>query len=210
MVRIINKVTNFIFNKLEEYQQERKFRLRQRKVAELKRNQKSDLNRWEDDKELLVNWNERTKILATMIPANSDVIEFGAGNQNLKNYLSENCTYQPSDLVSRSEQTLICDLNKPININLKTYDTAVFSGVLEYVYDIDKVFEQLNGEINRVVLSYACKDSFTENRERLGWLSDFKKEELEKIFKKYQYNIKEYQEWRSQSIFKLEKDWEVK
>ncbi len=32
------------------------------------------------------------------------------------------------------------------------------------------------------------------------------KEELERIFYKYNYEIKSYQEWRRQSVFKLEKN----
>lgn len=206
MGKLLNKVKRVFFNKLREYRQNRGFRRTAKRTQELKRVQRSDLQRWEDTEELLENWNERTRLMAELVPGNAKVIEFGAGKMVLKHYLPSKCEYQGSDLVPRSPEMKVCDLNEGIGFSLDPYDTAVFSGVLEYVYDIDKVFEQLSDEIEMVVLSYACSDSFPENRERMGWLSDYKKEELERIFHKYYYEIKEYLEWRGQSIFKLKKN----
>lgn len=206
MGKLLNKIKHVFFNKRREYRRKRDFRRIAKKTKDLKSTQSSDMERWENHKELLEDWNERTRLMAGMIPARAKVIEFGAGNMALKNYLPSNCEYQGSDLVQRSPEMKVCDLNAGIDFSLSSYDTAIFSGVLEYVYDIDKVFEQLNEEINLVVLSYACHDHFSMNRERLGWLSDYKKEELEGIFHKYHYEIKEYQEWRRQSVFKLEKN----
>ena len=205
MGKLLNNIKRVFINKLREYRQKQGFRRTVKRTQELKSAERSDVERWEDTEELLENWNERTRLMAGLVPENAKVIEFGAGNMTLRKYLPENCEYQGSDLVQRSPEMKICDLNEGINFHLGPYDTAVLSGVLEYVYDINKVFEQLNGEINRIVLSYACKDSFSENRERFGWLSDYKKEELVKIFQKYHYEIKESREWRRQSIFKLEK-----
>ena len=206
MRKLLNKIKNVFKNKYSEYIQKRDFRRTAKRAQELRKAERSDVKRWENNEELLENWNERTCLLAELVLPNARVIEFGAGNMALKKYLPKNCEYQGSDLVQRSPEMKVCDLNTGIDFSLKPYDTAVFSGVLEYVYNIDKVFEKLDGEIDRVVLSYACKDSFPVNREKLGWLSDYKKEELEKIFHKYHYKIKESREWKGQSIFKLEKN----
>lgn len=206
MEKMFKKVKQVFFNKLRKYRQKREFNRISKRTQGLKNAERSDLERWENSKELLENWNERTCLMAKMIPGNAKIIEFGAGNMVLKNYLPSNCEYQGSDLVKRSPGMKVCDLNEGIDFSLGPYDTAVFSGVLEYVYDIDKIFEQLNGEIQRVVLSYACYDHFPANRERMGWLSDYKKEELERVFHKYNYEIKSYQEWKRQSVFKLEKN----
>ena len=195
-------------NKPKEYRQKRDFRRTAKRTQELKKAERSDVKSvGKDNKELLENWNERTCLTGRDGSADkAKVIEFGAGNMALKNYLPENCEYQGSDLFQRSPEMKVCDLNKGIDFNLDPYDTAVFSGVLEYVYDLDKVFEKLNLEINWIILSYACKDSFSENRERFGWLSDYNKEELIKIFQKYHYEIIESREWKKQSIFKLKKN----
>ena len=206
MGKLLDKIKFFLLNKPKEYRHKRDFRRTAKRTHELKKAERSDVERWKDNKELLENWNERTFLIAGMVPDKAKVIEFGAGNMALKNYLPENCEYQGSDLFQRSPEMKLCDLNKGIDFNLDPYDTAVFSGVLEYVYDLDKVFEKLNLEINWIILSYACKDSFSENRERFGWLSDYNKEELIKIFQKYHYEIIESQEWKKQSIFKLKKN----
>ena len=98
-----------------------------------------------------------------------------------------------------------CDLNAGIEFSLASYDTAVFSGVLEYVYDVDKVFRQLSCSITKIVLSYACTDISNADRLKSGWLSDYSRNDLETIFRKYNYQIVEYEEWRKQSIFCLKK-----
>lgn len=202
----LNKLIRGLLNKRREFKQERNFQREAKRIRVIKKIKASDLERWKNTEELREDWNERIKIMAQMVPENTNVIEFGAGNMDMKNYLPISCRYQGSDIVKRSPEMLVCDLNKEIGFSLAVYDTAVFSGVMEYVYDIDNVFEQLNGKIKWVILSYACKDNFPENRERKGWLSDFTKEGLEKIFEKYGYQIKDLQLWRNQSIFKLVKE----
>jgi len=123
----------------------------------------------------------------------------------LQTILPSNCEYTPSDIVKRSEQTIVCDLNQPITFDLSKYDTAIFSGVLEYVYDIDTVFKQLEAHIPHVILSYACSDVCNHNRLVHGWLSDYTKAEIIAIFSKYNYSVLNEQEWRQQTIFELRK-----
>jgi hypothetical protein len=171
----------------------------------LKKEKQSDINRWKNSSELFEDWNQRTSILGSYVTPGAKVIEFGSGNMSLKAELPENCTYTPSDIVKRTEETIICDLNQPISFDLFIYDTAVFSGVFEYVYDIDAVFKQLEKHINHLILSYACSDICTHNRLINGWLSDYKEEQLLEIFQKYKYQVINKQEWRQQTIFNLQK-----
>ena len=119
--------------------------------------------------------------------------------------LPENCVYTPSDIVKRTEETIVCDLNEPISFDLSFYNTAVFSGVFEYVYDIDTVFKQLEKHIPHIILSYACSDICTHNRLINGWLSEFTEKQLLDIFAKYSYDVIDKQEWRQQTIFNLNK-----
>lgn len=170
---------------------------------ELRLNKKSDINRWKHNSELFSDWDERTLILGSYIPLESNVIEFGAGNMVLKtlNFKS----YTPTDIVKRNQEMLVCNLNEPITLDLTHYDSAVFSGVLEYVYDIENVFQQLCQPINQVTLSYCCSDIVTLSRNKNGWLSDFTKNQLEEIFEKYNYKIEDYSQWRNQSLYNLKK-----
>ena len=174
-------------------------------TALLKEGKRTDFKRWEKSKELLKDWDERTAILSGLIEPGSKIIEFGAGNMMLKKMLPPNCTYTPSDIFVRSSDILMCDLNEKISFDLHQFDTAVFSGVLEYVYNIEKVFEQLAEDVENIVLSYTCADVSTADRLNRGWLSDYTKSDLERIFEKFQYRVIDYKEWRKQSIYKLKK-----
>jgi len=205
MNNFIKKVLNVFGNRIGEVKHGLYVKRIQRNTIKLKESKKSDFRRWENPKELFEDWNERTSIIAAMVKPNSLLIEFGAGNMCLKKMIPDGCIYTPSDIYARTPEILVCDLNENIPFDLTKYDTAVFSGVFEYVYDVDKVFRQLSESIDNVVLSYACSDISNANRLKSGWLSDYSKKELETIFEKYGYQIVEYEEWRNQSIFSLRK-----
>lgn len=205
MKNILKMFQNIALNKIREFKEDRKYKKQTKNTLGLRKAKTSDFGRWKRSEELFLDWNQRTSILASMIKQGANIIEFGAGNMALKINLPSDCKYTPSDIYKRSEEMLECDLNDKIQFNLDLYDTAVFSGVLEYVYDVDKVFCQLNHSINNIILSYACSDISNANRLKSGWLSDYSKNELEDIFTKYNYQIVEYKEWRNQSIFNLRK-----
>ncbi len=205
MKNILKRIQKIALNKIREYKEDRKYNIQAKNTIELRKAKVSDYNRWKQTEELYIDWNQRTAILASMIRQGANIIEFGAGNMALKNYLPPDSTYTPSDIYKRSEEMLECDLNSKINFDLAPYDTAVFSGVFEYVYDVDKVFRQLTKSVNNVVLSYACSDVSNADRLKSGWLSDYSKKDLEEIFKKNNYKIIDYKEWRNQSIYRLEK-----
>ncbi|WP_433833663.1 hypothetical protein [Flavobacterium anhuiense] len=197
LVRIIKKI------KKSFTKQNKIFQNRSQKISQLREQKKSDVERWECNEQLFEDWNERTKILGDYIHSHSRIIEFGAGNMFLKDYLKNYEIYTPSDVVKRFEETVVCDLNETLTINLLDYNTVVFSGVLEYVYDVDKVFAQFNTEIKQIVMSYCCSDIVKLTREKNGWLSDYTYAQLVQIFEKYNYKIEDYKEWRQQSIFNL-------
>lgn len=205
MKNILKKIQNIVLNKIRELKEDRKYKKQAKNTLKLKKAKFSDYDRWKQTEELYIDWNQRTAILASMIRQGANIIEFGAGNMALKNYLPPDCTYTPSDIHKRSEEMLECDLNCKINFDLAPFNTAIFSGVFEYIFDVDKVFRQLSNSIDNIVLSYACSDISSANRLRSGWLSDYSKKELEDIFEKYDYQVVEYTEWRNQSIFNLKK-----
>lgn len=204
-MKFIKKIINYIKNFLTNWKNFNRINHIQKHTILLKNEKKSDINRWKNSNELFEDWNQRTSILGSYVSPGSKVIEFGSGTMSLKAALPENCTYTPSDIVKRTQETLVCDLNEPISFNLSVYDTAVFSGVFEYVYDIDLVFKQLEKHIDHLILSYACSDVCTHNRLINGWLSDFTEKQLLDIFAKNNYEVIDKQEWRQQTIFNLHK-----
>lgn len=203
-MRIIRTLYNVSRNLVRNFLQNYRARLQARDTRELRKKRSTDYKRWERTSELFSEWDERTKILAGYLKPGSRIIEFGAGNMVLKNFLPSNCHYTPSDIFKRSGEVLVCDLNNTIMIDLSKFDTAVFSGVLEYVYDIDKVFEQLEPFVKHLVLSYSCIDLSEADRLERGWLSDYSQDELERVFRKHDYNIIGVGQWRNQALYSLE------
>ena len=199
----MKKLIRFIYYKTRNLLYKWKIDKQVKSTNQLRKEKRTDYLRWKKRDQLFEDWNERTSILASMVQSRSIVIEFGAGNMALKNLLPVGCEYTPSDIVQRNPYFIKCDLNEAIPFDISIYNTAVFSGVLEYVFDIDKVFQQLSNSINNIVLSYACKEITNANRLRNGWLSDYSRMELETIFKKYDYQVIDYREWKNQSIFNL-------
>ncbi|WP_417939636.1 hypothetical protein [Flavobacterium sp. RS13.1] len=197
--RSINKIKSFLKPKNKNNDSDNRLEI----IAELKAQKKTDIERWSINEELYTDWDERTKILGDYILPDAFIIEFGAGNMFLKNYLKNYSKYTPTDIIQRFDETIVCDLNETLSIDLSGYNTIVFSGVLEYVYDIDRIFKQLDSNIKQIVLSYCCADIIKVTRQKNGWLSDFTYDELIQIFKKHDFEVKDYTEWRKQSIFNL-------
>jgi hypothetical protein len=204
-MKLLKKMINYLKNIPTRRKNLNRIKSIQKNTIKLKKEKQSDINRWKNSNELFEDWNQRTSILGNYITPGSKVIEFGSGNMSLKKMLPENCVYTPSDIVKRTEETIVCDLNEPISFDLSFYNTAVFSGVFEYVYDIDSVFKQLEKHIPHIILSYACSDICTHNRLINGWLSEFTEKQLLDIFAKYSYDVIDKQEWRQQTIFNLNK-----
>jgi hypothetical protein len=201
MKAFLRRILSFVD---ENKRSEMKIASRQTQNLMLREEKKSDINRWKNNSELFQDWDERTLILGFFILSNSNIIEFGAGNMVLRTALSNYKSYTPSDIVSRFPETIVCDLNESISFDLSKYDAAVFSGVLEYVYDIEKIIEQLAAvSVNQIVMSYCCSDIVQLSRDKNGWLSDYTKSDLEGIFEKNGYKVYNYQEWRSQSLYNL-------
>ena len=204
-MELLKKMINYLKNIPTRRKNLNRIKSIQKNTIKLKNEKQSDINRWKNSNELFEDWDQRTSILGNYITPGSKVIEFGSGNMSLKKMLPKKCTYTPSDIVKRNEETIVCDLNEPISFDLSFYNTAVFSGVFEYVYDIDTVFKQLEKHIPHIILSYACSDICTHNRLINGWLSEFTEKQLLDIFAKYSYDVIDKQEWRKQTIFNLNK-----
>lgn len=131
-------------------------------------------------------WDSRTRLLATFIEPGTTVLEFGCGRQVLRHILHPSCTYIPSDIESRSEDTWVCDLNAPTLPIMPASDVAVFGGVLEYIHDLPRLFEHLRGYTDALVFSYAPVPTYAlpgqpedesqmayvrERRELKGWVN---------------------------------------
>lgn len=166
----------------------------------------TNVNRWSQEKHLFKSWDERTQFLANQIVPNSIVFEFGAAKLALKEMLPKGCKYLHSDIVKRNEATIVADLNK-ILPDLPQVDYIVFSGVLEYVFEVKDLLIHLSQFTNHFVFSYAVTDTFQEKGKRRfnGWVSDLSEADVIAIAEDLHWKSNIVGTWRNQSLFQFSK-----
>ena len=105
-------------------------------------------------------WLERSRYLAEFIPQGASVLDFGAGEQDLRGLLPGS-RYVPVDTVKTTPDTRLCDFNagKWPQIREK-FDVVVVAGVLEYANDPTKVLRRLKGYGATILLCYLRKPWF--------------------------------------------------
>ncbi|OGI67956.1 hypothetical protein A2738_03865 [Candidatus Nomurabacteria bacterium RIFCSPHIGHO2_01_FULL_42_15] len=167
---------------------------------------KSDYRKWSNNKNLRQDWDTRTEQMAKLIEPGTSVIEFGAGKLVLKTLLPTNCSYTPSDLVHRGEDTIVCDLNNDPLPKFKSYDVAVLSGVFEYVNDVPKVVSHLSHFVDTIIASYAVTDTNKSNRGVMGWVNYYSSVEFIKIFENAGFQCTHTEPYKSQVIYKFTKE----
>jgi hypothetical protein len=183
----------------------------------------TDLARWIDTSNFDAEWEERTQLIARIVPKHTRVIEFGAGKRQLESYLDPTCSYFPSDLVDRGGNTIVLDLNsRPLpDLSHLKLDVAVFAGVLEYISELDSVVLWLSYQVAMCIASYGCAhtqprtiDRFNETIRRTGagWINTFTEDALVQTFGAGGFILTETHDWHvgdsSERIFVFKHRWE--
>jgi len=160
-------------------------------------------DRWSDKSSQSSEWDSRTILIAGLIPEGSRVLEFGAANLVLKDHLPDGCVYQPSDIVSRSEDTIVCDLNRCMPNLEGTYTHVVFSGVLEYINDIPRLLDHIGGKTQYILASYSTTDVVSDyvTRKRNGWVNHYSDEKIVRMFRDGGFVLESRQAWKYQAIY---------
>jgi hypothetical protein len=160
-----------------------------------------DIARWRDAS-AFDDWQERTEIIAALIPSGAAVIEFGAGGRILERYLDPSCRYTPSDVVSRGSDTIVLDLNsRPLpDLSRNQFDVAIFAGVLEYISDLRSFGSWLNCQVPAFIASYGCATSRPRSLARIresfrragaGWTNSLTETELVGLFAETKFRLVE-------------------
>jgi hypothetical protein len=172
---------------------------------------RSDYTRWGDAGNLEAWWEARTQKLASMVPTDARVIEFGAGTLALKRYLAPTCSYVASDLVPRGPDTFVCDLNRrplpdlqPLHANV-----AVFAGGLEYVRDVPSVVAWLSDHVRYCVASYAVARrsgavralAAGARRTYFGYMNSYSEMDLVALFRRGGFACLRTDSWNDQRLF---------
>lgn len=104
------------------------------------------------------NWNARAASMATLIPEDvHSIIDFGCGNQRLKNYLRPDIRYIGLDYIARDENTIVCDVNKESLPQIDA-DCIYMAGFLMYVKNLESFLKQINTRY--ILLSYEGREVF--------------------------------------------------
>lgn len=162
-------------------------------------------HRWSQATSFNEAWDERTALMATLIAPGTSVLEFGSGREQLERFLPAGCQYQPSDLVARSPRTLVCDLNQGFPVLAQRYDVIVFSGVIEYIHDLDALFAQVRAAADRCIVSYAPTDHLRCMATRLasGWVNHLSEVKLLQCFARAGFECVQQKPWQQQVIYQL-------
>ncbi|WP_298068264.1 polysaccharide pyruvyl transferase family protein [uncultured Mailhella sp.] len=149
-----------------------------------------------------MDWRKRTIAVRKLLGDDiQSVIDVGAGSMFLGRLLNPEVRYYPVDYERHCDETLVCDLNAYQFPDIKA-DAAVLAGILEYLNDIDWLFDTLAERVSMIVLSYKGKEGgfeqsiyssdelITKLRQRgfilTGWDKEFKEWPLLARFQKAQ------------------------
>ncbi|MGE0152617.1 MAG: FkbM family methyltransferase [Reyranellaceae bacterium] len=143
--------------------------------------QSSDGPRWSDPHWLPAGAQERALAAAGLIAPGSAVLDLGCGAMALRAVLPADCRYAPADLVARSADTAVVDLNQG-QFPAGAYDVAVLLNVVEFLHRPEQVLAACRQAASSLVLSYD-RHGQGERRARLarGYFNDLSDSELEAL-----------------------------
>jgi hypothetical protein len=134
-------------------------------VERLAEQEMTDIERWQDTRNLASAWGGRSMLVASMIAPGAHVLDIGAGAQTLKTLLPTSCRYTPSDVVARTSDTIVVDLNRQ-EFPPGLYDVITALGVLEYIYRVGPLLERARAAAPAAIISYPA----ARGRRRSEWL----------------------------------------
>jgi len=142
-----------------------------RRTAALAQASGTDMDRWSDKRNLDPRWAERARRAAGWIQPAWRVLDLGAGAQLLRHFLHDGCEYIPSDVIARTNDTLVADLNQH-QFPSGNFDAVVALGVLEYIHDLEWLLARMREASPVAIVSYsASRDGLLAPRLGLGWMN---------------------------------------
>jgi pyruvyltransferase len=145
----------------------------------------TDYKRWEA---ITDKWDDRNSTIGKIVDEGTSIIEFGAGNETMRDFIPKSCSYVGSDIYKRFPTTIVCDLNTNVFPDLSDFDTIIISGVLEYIY-VSHIERFLEYTKVFPIKTFICSYDHIADRQHNGWVNDLSKDELINMFRDYGYNL---------------------
>jgi hypothetical protein len=101
---------------------------------------------------LATRWDERAAMAGEWLSNEEAVADVGCGLMGLRQFLDPATAYIPVDIVPRTPDSIVVDLNREA-LPVIGSTTAAMLGVLEYIDDVPRVLRELR-QFDHVVLSY--------------------------------------------------------
>jgi hypothetical protein len=179
-------------------------------VEELQRRGQSEMERWSIVASHQSAWGDRATALARMAQPGEAVFEFGAGLSVVRDALPLGCGYTGSDLAPIADGVVQYDLNATSLEPIIDHDVALFSGVLEYVHDPEKLLRHLRIYFRAIICSYALLvDGSPEERDRRrysGWFTDIGRDGFLNMFRTAGYTATMQGDWNGQALFRFDRE----
>jgi len=170
----------------------------------------TDRRRWLQNVKERPSWDERNVLIARYIPAESSILDLGAGAQTLRQYARSARLYVPCDITQSSPDCIVCDFNRGIYPpEDRIYDITICSGVLEYLREPFDFLMRIKRYSKTFILSYQPKRLDRADKiERLvhGFVNNMGKGELESLLYRAGYRYECVESWLAQLIYRLERD----
>jgi FkbM family methyltransferase len=164
------------------------------KIAETERfiaAKSSDGSKWVPPENLKVGVELRAELASRRIPPTTSVLDLGCGNMTLKIFLGQNNQYSCADLIQRTADCQIADLNQN-QFPTGQYDSIAILEVLEYIHDIPFVLKKARQAAKQLLVTYTVRRSEPLEARRIrGWFSDLTEAEFKDALTAAGWTVKE-------------------
>ncbi|XWN32458.1 MAG: hypothetical protein ROR55_04895 [Devosia sp.] len=146
-------------------------------------------------------------LMATMVPPDTAVIEFGAGRMVLGDLIPSTCCYTPCDLMQRSSGTIGRSRAGRFPALTRTYDYAVFPNDLHQVSDLDQLAANLAPVARCVIAAYTTQEREPplSRPQNMTWRTARSAGDFVRIFARQGFLLREAGSWDRQTIFRFDR-----
>lgn len=151
----------------------------------------TDCGRWCRWENLYDQADLRCGVAAHFVPEQSSVIDCGSGFSMLRDYIPASCSYTPLDLVARTRDTIVADLNQNQYPD-KHYDVTVALFLLEFLHEPESFLQWAARHSSQLITSYTPMDNLSSTKRReSGFFNDLTLQGVNELLNKCGWILKQ-------------------